>query len=157
MSFDIQARIEELKALGVPAEIAGQIAGQELLSLQKQVTAEQEKARKEAEQAAGIVDWHGIRCHFKPGQERPSSGYTVAASNGVAVEPANLGVDSKTGARVLWPPSYWIACKDRTMLSLTQQQSVTLLRLVEAVGADKFAESLKAIAGPDALKAYDDR
>lgn len=157
MSFDITARIAELVALGVPAEIAGTIAGNELVKLQQEVSRVQDEARKAAEQSAGIVDWNGIKVRFKPGQVRPSSGYTVAVSSGAAIEPANVGVDAKTGARVLWPPSYWIAAEGRTMLSLTQQQCVTLREMITQVGADRFAASLEMIAGPEALKAYDDQ
>jgi len=157
MAFNIAERIAELVALGVPAEIAGTIAGNELVKLQTELSKVQEEARKEAEKSAGITDWNGIRVRFKPDQVRPSSGYTVAVSTGAAIEPANIGIDSKTGARVLWPPSYWIAAENRTMLNLTQQQAVTLKALVDKVGADKFAESLNLIAGPEALKAYDDR
>ncbi len=156
MTFDIAGRIAELVAMGVPAELAGTIAGNELVKLQTELSKVQEEARKTAEQSAGIVDWNGIKVRFKPGQVRPSSGYTVAVSSGAAIEPANVGVDAKTGANVLWPPSYWIAAEGRTMLSLTQQQCVTLHTMISKVGADKFAASLEMIAGPAALKAYDD-
>lgn len=156
MTFDIASRIAELVAMGVPAEIAGTIAGNELVKLQQEITKAQEEARKTAEQTAGIVDWNGIKVRFKTGQVRPSSGYTVAVSSGAAIEPANVGVDAKTGANVLWPPLYWIAAEGRTMLSLTQQQCVTLHTMISKVGADKFAASLEMIAGPAALTAYED-
>jgi len=156
MSFDVTAKIQELIALGVDPTVAATVAGSMLATLQQEVTKVQEEARKTAEQSAGIVDWNGIKVRFKPGQVRPSSGYTVAVSSGAAIEPANVGVDAKTGANVLWPPSYWIAAEGRTMLSLTQQQCVTLHTMISKVGADKFAASLEMIAGPAALKAYED-
>ena len=156
MVFNLEETIKSMVAGGCSPEVAATVAGNMMLTAQQQITAAQEEARKTAEQTAGIVDWNGIKVRFKPGQVRPSSGYTVAVSSGAAIEPANVGVDAKTGANVLWPPSYWIAAEGRTMLSLTQQQCVTLYTMISKVGADKFAASLEMIAGPAALKAYDD-
>jgi hypothetical protein len=154
MNFDITAKIQELIALGVEPNLAATVAGSMLATLQQEVTAAQEVARKTAEQSAGIRDWNGLKLVLAEDKPMPSAGYTLCKSNGVAVSPANVGIGS-SGEKTLFPPMMWIAADGHKILRLTLLEMSILAKAVKAIGGEQFATFLQEKAGPDAVKAYE--
>jgi len=156
--MNITARIEELVKMGVPADLAGQIAGQEMLKLQTELTAVQEASRKEiqakTDEQLGVKVFLGQRIANMKG-DRPTK-YSKAMGNGIAVEPANKGLDSN-GKAVLWPPQFWLFASQAKPLNFTQAESATLLAAIEGAGAERFVELLRSCAGADAVKAYNEQ
>lgn len=139
---------------GVPADIATGVAANIFAEQQRIVAEAAAEATRKAEAAAGVKTWHGIRVKGMRG-DRPSERFTVALSDGVAIEPANKGIDSKTGSPVLWPPMMWFASKDRNLLNLTQAQAVTLYRVVRGMGAEQFINALSMIGSDEAVTTYE--
>jgi hypothetical protein len=84
--------------------------------------------------------------------DRPTK-YSKAMENGLAVEPANRGLDSN-GKAVLWPPQFWLFASQAKPLNFTQAESATLLAVIEGAGVERFIDALKACASPEAIKAY---
>lgn len=156
--MDIIARIAELVAMGVPSDLAGQIAGQEVLKLQTELTAVQEASRKEiqakTDEQLGVKSFLGKRIANMKG-DRPTK-YSKAMENGLAVEPANKGLDSN-GKAVLWPPQFWLFASQAKPLNFTQAESQTLLSAIEGAGPERFIEALRTIASTDAVKAYNEQ
>lgn len=139
---------------GVPADIATGVAANIFAEQQRIVAEAAAEATRKAEESTGVKTWHGLRVKGMKG-DRPSERFTTALSDGVAIEPANKGIDSKTGSPVLWPPMMWLASKDRNLLNLTQAQAVTLYRVVRGMGVEQFVNALSVIGSDDAVKAYE--
>lgn len=155
--MNITARIAELVAMGVPADLAGQIAGQEMLKLQTELTAVQEASRKEiqakTDEQLGVKSFLGQRIANMKG-DRPTK-YSKAMSNGLAVEPANKGLD-QNGKAVLWPPQFWLFASQAKPLNFTQAEAATLLSAIEGAGPERFLEALRSVGSPEAIKAYNE-
>ena len=147
MTFDIQARITELTSMGVPADLAARIAANDMLAFQSKVN--------EIQTSAGVMDFLGYKvAGMKPGDSMPYRKGCKALENGVAVQPASLGKDSKTGADVLYPPKLWVFVKDHKPSYVGQLDCKGLLTAFKGMGADKVMEVLESIGSDDALRAY---
>ena len=150
----IEARIAELVALGVPANLAGQIAGQEFARKAAELAAVQEaaiaEARKTADSQAGIVDWQGLRLsNFR---ERPST-YCTCHSNGIVAEPAAIGKGAN-GESAYFPPKVWIARDGNKLVSITQNDAAAILAVIDALGIDRVKTVLESVGSKEAVEAY---
>jgi hypothetical protein len=155
MTYDIQARITELTTLGVPADLAARIAANDMLAFQAKVNEIQNEERAKAMASAGVMDFLGYKiAGMKPGDTMPYRKGCKALENGVAVQPASLGKDSRTGADVLYPPKLWIFVKDHKPSYVGQLDCSGLLKAFKALGPDQAMQVLESIGSEDALKAY---
>jgi len=155
MTFDIQARITELSTMGVPADLAARIAANDMLAFQQKVNEIQNEERAKALASAGVMDFLGYKvAGMKPGDTMPYRKGCKALENGVAVQPASLGKDSKTGADVLYPPKLWVFVKDHKPSYVGQLDCAGLLKAFKALGADQAMQILESIGSDDALKSY---
>ncbi len=155
MNFDIQARIAELTTMGVPADLAARIAANDMLAFQAKVNEIQNEERAKALASAGVQDFLGYKvAGMKPGDTMPYRKGCKALENGVAVQPASIGKDSKTGADVLYPPKLWVFVKDHKPSYVGQLDCSGLLKAFKALGPDQVIQVLESIGGESALTAY---
>jgi hypothetical protein len=155
MTFDIQVRINELVVMGVPGDIAAKIAANDMLAFQQTLNEIQNEERAKALASAGVQDFLGYKITgMKPGDSMPYRKGCKALENGVAVQPASLGKDSKTGADVLYPPKLWVFVKDHKPSYVGQLDCSGLLKAFRALGAEQVMQVLESIGSETAIAAY---
>lgn len=143
---------DSLVSNGCPAELAGQVAAAQLAKIQAELAIAQEAARKSAEEAAGIVDWCGLRVQKLGSNGRPT-GYTIAAENGIAAEPPKVGTD-QDGAGTFFPGYLWVARKKETLQNIPQSVCNTLHNLLQTSEGIEVLKQATAFASNQGLADY---
>ncbi len=155
MTFDIAARIAELTTMNVPADLAARIAANDMLAFQSKVNEIQNGERAKAMASAGVMDFLGYKvAGMKLGDTMPYRKGCKALENGVAVQPASIGKDSKTGADVLYPPKLWVFVANHKPSYVGQLDCSGLLKAFKGKGVADMMTMLEAIGSDDAVKAY---
>jgi hypothetical protein len=143
---------DSLIADGLTPDMASQIAAKQLGRLQAELAAVQEQARKQAEEAAGIADWCGLRVTKLGSNGRPTS-YTIAAENGVAAEPPKLGTD-ENGAGTFFPGYLWIARNKEKLQNIPQSVCNTIHNMLQTEQGVEVLKQATAFASNAGLAAY---
>lgn len=148
---------DSMVTAGVPADLASQIAAQQIATLAAELALVQAKAEAEAkakaDSQAGIIDWNGLRLsNFR---ERPSA-YCTCHNNGIVSEPAAIGKGSN-GESAYFPPKVWIARDGHKLVSITQNDAAALLTVIEKLGIDQVKTVLESVGSDAAVKEYNDK
>jgi hypothetical protein len=143
---------DNLIAGGVPADLASQVAAGQIAKIQEELAVAQEAARKTAEELAGIQDWCGLKVTKLGSNGRPT-GYTAAAENGIAAEPAKLGTD-QDGAGTFFPGYLWVARKKETLQNIPQSVCNTLHNLLQTPEGIAVLKQATAFASNQGLVDY---